>query len=104
MCPPNPGRAVAHRRLVRADTRVGPYRCPTWVGPYGCRTRVGPYGRPAWHQPDPCPAAIVVFAVAVSAVDANRPSVGIRRDNGVHPVGLAGPAEILDRFAGAVTS
>jgi hypothetical protein len=42
--------------------------------------------------------------VAVSTIDADRTAVGVGRDHGVHAIGLAGSAEILDRFARAVTS
>jgi hypothetical protein len=53
---------------------------------------------------DPRAAPVVVLAVAVAAVDADRPAVAVGGDNGVHPVGLADAAEILNRFAGAVAS
>jgi len=58
----------------------------------------------AWLDADPSAAPIVVLAVAVAAVHANGPAVFVGGDHRVHPVGLAGSAEILDRFAGAVTS
>jgi hypothetical protein len=45
-----------------------------------------------------------VLAVAIPAVDADRPPVAVGGDHRVHPVGLAGTAEILDRFTGAVAS
>jgi hypothetical protein len=43
-----------------------------------------------------------VLAVAKAAIDPNRPAVGVGRDDGVHPIGLAGAAEVLDRFTGAI--
>jgi hypothetical protein len=45
-----------------------------------------------------------VLAVAVAAVDADRPAVGVGGDHGMHAIGLAGAAEILDRLSGAVTA
>ena len=47
-------------------------------------------------------AAIGVLAAAVVALDAQRArAVGRGHDDRVHPIDLAGPAEILDRLAGA---
>jgi hypothetical protein len=44
-----------------------------------------------------------VLAVAVSARDADRPALGVRDDDGVEPVGLAGAAEVFERLARAIT-
>jgi len=53
-------------------------------------------------MPDTWAAAVVVFAVAESAVDANRHAVPVHDDDGVHAVGLAGAAVILDGFTGSM--
>ncbi len=67
-------------------------------------TQVGRYARGAIHGADAGPAAVVVLAVAIAAVDADGPAVCVGGDDGVHAVGLAGAAEVLDRFPGAVTA
>ena len=54
------------------------------------------------RMPDPGSAAVVVLAVAESAVDANRHAAPVHDNDGVHAVGLAGAAVILDGFAGAI--
>ena len=54
------------------------------------------------RMPDPGSAAVVVLAVAESAVDANRHAVPVHDDDGVHAVGLAGAAVILDGLAGSI--
>ena len=66
-------------------------------------TGVGPRSR-SWFEADPPSATIVVLAVAVAAVHADGAAVRVGSDDGMHPVGLAGTAEVFDRFAGAVTS
>ena len=48
------------------------------------------------RMPDPGSAAVVVLAVAESAVDANRHAFPVHDDDGVHAVGLARAAEILE--------
>jgi hypothetical protein len=45
-----------------------------------------------------------VLAVAVAAVDPDGPAVAIGGDDRVHAIGLADPAEVLDRLPGAVTA
>ena len=50
------------------------------------------------------PAPIIVLAVAVAAIDANRPSAGVGGDDGVQAIGFADAAEVFNRFAGAVGS
>jgi len=55
------------------------------------------------RMPDPGSAAVVVLAVAESAVDANRHAFPVHDDDGVHAVGLAGAAVILERIAGLVS-
>ena len=47
-------------------------------------------------------AAEVVFAVAVAADHAQRPAFAVGRDHGVHPIHLAGAAEVFDRIPGAI--
>jgi hypothetical protein len=42
--------------------------------------------------------------VAVAAVDPDRPAVIVGGDDGVHAIGFAGSAEVLDGFTGAVTA
>ena len=59
-------------------------------------TRVGPSLRGAIPDADPGSAAVVVLAVAVAAVDADRPAVSVGGDDRVHAVGLADAAEVLD--------
>ena len=54
------------------------------------------------RMPDPGSAAVVVLAVAESAVDANRHTFPVHDDNGVHAVGLAGAAVVLDGLAGPI--
>jgi hypothetical protein len=43
-----------------------------------------------------------VLAVAIPAHDAKRRALGVDDHDGVHPVGFACPAEILDGLAGSV--
>jgi len=50
---------------------------------------------------DARPAAVMVLAAAVSADDAERRARGVGGHDGVHPVGLAGSAIVLERLAGA---
>ena len=95
------GNGFAARRAALA-ARVGAGR------PAGCARALalagGSLGAPAPQMPDPGAAAVVVLAVAVAAVDADRPAVGVGGDHRVHAIGLAGAAEVLDRFAGAVAA
>ena len=66
-------------------------------------TGVGSCARPRFDA-DAATATIVVLAVAVAAVDADGTAVGVGGDDRMHPIGLAGTAEVFDRFTGAVTS
>jgi hypothetical protein len=43
-----------------------------------------------------------MFTVTVAAIHADRPTFFVGRDHGVHPIGLAGAAEVLDRFTRAI--
>jgi len=45
-----------------------------------------------------------VFATAVAAGDTQRVSLGVRRDDGVLPIELAGSAVIFQRIPGTVTT
>ena len=60
--------------------------------------------RGSGRQADPRSAAVVVLAVAVAAVHADGPAIGVGRDHGVHAIGLADAAEVLDGFPGPVAA
>src|SRR6185436_8494578 len=69
-----------------------------------CCARVAAAGLRRLLRADPRTAAVVVFAVAVAAHDADRTSVAVDHDDRVHAIGLAGAAVVLDRLTRAVST
>jgi hypothetical protein len=54
------------------------------------------------RMPHPGPPSVIVLASAESTGDANRHGISVHDDDGVHAVGLAGAAVILERLAGSI--
>src|SRR3954469_15360265 len=90
------------RAGAEEETRVdvGAAARPLVAAGTGAASGPAPLGAAA----DAGSAAEIVLAVAIAAVDADRPAITIGGDDGVHAVGLADPAEIFDRLPGAIAA